>query len=284
MISSSVAHSGAPLLFPVALVLLAVFLIGLRPEPSGPPSGSQTAGSGGLHGSSGNEAWPGTEGLVVRAGRGGELTARSVTLARMVGTVLLPLLSMPVAGLLPGRLGLLTTAGLAGLGFLAPNLILERAARRRMEKIVAGLPDTLDLLSVQLGAGRSIGSAMSEFSRSGRGPLAVEMGIAAGEIERGMSQSHALQRLRRRTGGREVAAFCATVERSRRLGSPLAVELERQASAGRVEQRRAVTERAARAAPKIQLVIALVLVPAVMLLVAAALVANSDRLLGFAFG
>jgi uncharacterized protein involved in exopolysaccharide biosynthesis len=45
-----------------------------------------------------------------------------------------------------------------------------------------------------------------------------------------------------------------------------------------------VVERAARAAPKIQLVIALVLVPAVMLLVVAALVANSDRLIGFAFG
>jgi hypothetical protein len=36
----------------------------------------------------------------------------------------------------------------------------------------------------------------------------------------------------------------------------------------------------ARAAPKIQLVIALILVPSVLLLIVAALVANSDALLG----
>jgi tight adherence protein C len=44
-------------------------------------------------------------------------------------------------------------------------------------------------------------------------------------------------------------------------------------------QRRAVEEQAARAAPKIQLVVALVLVPAVLLIIAAGLIANSDRLL-----
>jgi tight adherence protein C len=47
----------------------------------------------------------------------------------------------------------------------------------------------------------------------------------------------------------------------------------------RVDQRRAVQDRAARAAPKIQLVVALVLVPSVLLIIAAGLIANSDVLL-----
>jgi tight adherence protein C len=47
----------------------------------------------------------------------------------------------------------------------------------------------------------------------------------------------------------------------------------------RRDQRRLVEERAARAAPKIQLVVALVLVPSVLLMIAAALIANGDRLL-----
>jgi tight adherence protein C len=80
-----------------------------------------------------------------------------------------------------------------------------------------------------------------------------------------------------------VAALCAAIERSRRYGSPLAEQLRRQSSALRRDQRRLVEEHAARAAPKIQLVIALVLVPSVLLMIAAALIANADVLLsGFA--
>src|SRR5690606_33171013 len=76
-------------------------------------------------------------------------------------------------------------------------------------------------------------------------------------------------------------ALTAAIERSARFGSPLVDELHRQTRRLREEQGRRIAERAARAAPKIQLVIALVLVPSVLLLVAAALVANADRLLAY---
>ena len=59
----------------------------------------------------------------------------------------------------------------------------------------------------------------------------------------------------------------------------LADQLRRQAASLRRDQRRAVEERAARAAPKIQLVVALILVPSVLLMIAAALIANADVLL-----
>lgn len=268
----------APLIFSVSLALFLAGLVGSLPGRRGcrevpePETGAVDTGDTGL----------GL--LLVRSGRAGELTVRSVARLKVAAAVVLPFLVIPVSGLLPGRLGVVLVAGAAGLGFLAPNLMLQRAARKRLERVVSSLPDALDLLSVQIGAGRSIGSAMEGLARSGKGPLAAELGIVASEIARGAPQAEALERFRQRTGGREVSAFCATVERSRRLGSPLALELRRQASAARVDQSRAVAERAARAAPKIQLVIALVLVPAVMLLVVAALVANSDRLIGFAFG
>jgi tight adherence protein C len=69
------------------------------------------------------------------------------------------------------------------------------------------------------------------------------------------------------------------MDRSRRLGSPLADQLQRQAGSLRRDQGRLVAEHAARAAPKIQLVVALVLVPSVLLMIVAGLVANADRLL-----
>ncbi|HRV59725.1 MAG TPA: type II secretion system F family protein, partial [Solirubrobacterales bacterium] len=70
---------------------------------------------------------------------------------------------------------------------------------------------------------------------------------------------------------------------SRRLGSPLADQLRRQSATLRQDQRRAIEEQAARAAPKIQLVIALILVPSVLMLIVAALAANVDSLIGVGY-
>ncbi|MDQ5895115.1 MAG: tight adherence protein [Actinomycetota bacterium] len=99
----------------------------------------------------------------------------------------------------------------------------------------------------------------------------------------GSGQAAALEALRQRVGGTEITSLCSTLERSRRLGSPLADQLRRQSATLRQDQRRAIEEEAARAAPKIQLVIALVLVPSVLLLIVAALAANADSLINVGY-
>ena len=73
--------------------------------------------------------------------------------------------------------------------------------------------------------------------------------------------------------------MCGVIERSRRYGSPLSEQLSDQASSLRAVQSRRVEEHAARAAPKIQLAVALLLVPSVLLMIAAGLLANMDRFL-----
>jgi tight adherence protein C len=103
--------------------------------------------------------------------------------------------------------------------------------------------------------------------------------MTVAELDCGRPLAEALHSLRVRVPGSEIATLCAAIERSRRYGSPLADQLRRQSSALRRDQRRLVEEHAARAAPKIQLVVALVLVPSVLLMIAAALIANADVLL-----
>jgi tight adherence protein C len=61
------------------------------------------------------------------------------------------------------------------------------------------------------------------------------------------------------------------VARSDRHGSPLGPALSALAADARAEHARRLGDRAAKAGPKIQLVVALLLVPAVMLLVGACL-------------
>ena len=66
----------------------------------------------------------------------------------------------------------------------------------------------------------------------------------------------------------------AALRRSAAHGAPIAPALEALARGARAERTRAIDERAQRAAPKIQLVVALLLVPAALLLVGAGLVAT----------
>jgi tight adherence protein C len=186
------------------------------------------------------------------------------------------LLAAPAA---PGRLSWLVALTLPAAGFVAPDALRARRERRRHRQLVASLPDALDLLAVGTTAGRSPVAGFAEIARSGAGPLAEELGVTAAELDCGRPLAEALAQLRSRAPGSEVATLCASIERSRRFGSPLADQLRRQSTALRREQRRAVEERAARAAPKIQLVVALVLVPSVLLMITAGLIANADVLL-----
>jgi tight adherence protein C len=71
----------------------------------------------------------------------------------------------------------------------------------------------------------------------------------------------------------EIATLVATLGRAGRHGAPLSETLAGLARDCRGAETRRVRERSARAAPKIQLVVALLLVPSVLLLVAAAVVA-----------
>ena len=68
-----------------------------------------------------------------------------------------------------------------------------------------------------------------------------------------------------------MRALVTALDRARRHGAPLAETLAAQARDARAALARRIREDAARAGPKIQLVVALLLVPSVLLLVAAAL-------------
>jgi tight adherence protein C len=192
------------------------------------------------------------------------------------GGVLFGLIGSPMA---PGRLSFLVLVGLPVAGFFLPNAVLERRARQRQRRLVAALPDALDLLAVSAGSGRGPAAGIEQLARAGEGPLAEELRLTVAELSCGVPLSIALASLRTRVPGGETATLVAAIERSRRFGSPLADQLRRQATALRRDSRRSVEERAARAAPKIQLVVALVLVPSVLLMIAAGLIANAGTLL-----
>jgi tight adherence protein C len=158
----------------------------------------------------------------------------------------------------------------ATAGFLALDAWLAARARARADAMAIELPDVLDLLRVTLAAGLPPTRAIGEVGARHTGVLAQELARAAAQIQVGVPRAEALERLRRRAP--LTAALATVLERADRLGAPPAEALAALARDARETRARTRAEQAAKAAPKIQLVVALLLVPSVMLLVAAALV------------
>jgi tight adherence protein C len=213
---------------------------------------------------------------LVRAGMAERIDLRTLMAAKLAGALTGAVWAIVVAPAAPPRLAWVVAAALPAAGFVAPDAWLERLARRRLRRLRDGLPDALDLLAVGAAAGRSPLAGLAELG-AGEGPLARELAVLAAEAACGSPQRLALDDLRRRVPVQEVAALCGVIERSRRYGSPLADQLREQATALRAVQRRRVEEEAAKAAPKIQLAVALLLVPSVLLMIGAGLLANVDR-------
>jgi tight adherence protein C len=179
--------------------------------------------------------------------------------------------ALPLAAALPGRLGPVAAVAAPVGGFFGPDLWLARRVRRRARAMAAELPDVLDLLRVAVDAGLAPARALGEVGRRRHGPLAAELRAAAARIALGEPRARVLARLERRCPAEGVAPLVAALHRAERHGAPLGPALAALAADARARHAQRLRERAARAAPKIQLVVALLLVPAVMLLVGAAL-------------
>ena len=187
-----------------------------------------------------------------------------------------PLAVFTFAGALPGRLGVAALLAAPVAGFFAPELVLARLARARGRRIAGELADVLDLLRVAVGAGLPVGRALGEVGRRMSGVLATELDGAAARMQLGAPRDDALRVLVARCPAAGVATLAAAIARADLHGAPLTPALEALAADARAEQARGLRDAAAKAAPKIQLVVALVLVPAAMLLIGAVLVQGLD--------
>lgn len=207
------------------------------------------------------------------AGSPAGLGAGEVMGLKAASAVAAGLLGALCGSVAPGRLGVLLTVAAPAAGFMAPDLWLARRARDRMRAARRDLPALLDLLRVAVDAGLAPGRALEAVASRSDAPLARELGMVSHQIQLGVSQETALATLTRRLPAAELVAFAAALNRAARHGAPLSDTLAAQSRDARTARRRRIQEEAAKASPKIQLVVALLLVPSVLLIVGAALMA-----------
>lgn len=196
-----------------------------------------------------------------------EVVALQAGLALLAAAV-----ALPFATLAPGRLGIALLITAPAAGYLAPEIALRRRARARGKTMQAELPDVLDLLRVAIAAGLAPRRALQEVGRRHPGLLARELTHAIRRADLGEPADATLDTLQRRCPAEGIAPLVQALRRAERHGAPLGATLAAQAAEARSQRAARRSEQAAKAAPKIQLLVALLLVPAVLLLVAAALI------------
>jgi tight adherence protein C len=212
------------------------------------------------------------ESRIAAAGAPRGLGAGDLMAVKGGGALVAVLATVPLVTLIPGRLGLMLVLGAPAFAFLAPDLWLVRRTRARAHAMAIELADVLDLLRVAIEAGLTTARALGEVGTRHSGLVARELRVVAGEIALGVPFAVALRGLVARCPVEGIATLVAALERAERHGAPLGRALAAQAAEARSQRTRRMVEEAARAAPKMQLAVALLLVPSVLCLVAAALV------------
>lgn len=205
------------------------------------------------------------------------LGSRDWMALKALSAALALLFALALGGAAPGRMPALLIVLAPIGGFLAPDQWLSRLTRRRLEAAVRELPDMLDLFRVTVEAGMPATRALAVVASEFDGPLAREWKRVSDETALGVPQEEALAGMATRLPAGEIASFVEALSRSRRRGVPIGRAAAAQATMARHDRRRRVREQAARAGPKIQLVVALLLVPSVLLLVAAGLMTELGR-------
>lgn len=207
------------------------------------------------------------EKLLDQAGRPDGLSARTY-IRRQAGMAALGVIA-GIFFLLGGQpvMAAVTALGMA----LWMDLWIRSAAGKRQQAIAREMPDFLDVLAVTVSAGLSLRASLQRVSAAGSSPLAQEIRRVLDDMQLGMSRREALVHLRERNGAQSVESWVSAMLQAEELGAPLGDTLQEIAQEVRRERAGEVRKLAAKAAPKISLVVTMLIVPGALLLIVASL-------------
>jgi tight adherence protein C len=139
------------------------------------------------------------------------------------------------------------------IGFLAPEFWLGRRIKARQRKILLGIPDTLDLLTISVRAGLGFDAALAKVTEKMKGPLPDEFRRSLAEIRVGKTRREALRAVVARTDVPALTNFIGAVIQAEQLGVSISKVLQVQSDQLRIERRQRAEEAAAKAPIKMLL-------------------------------
>jgi tight adherence protein C len=120
---------------------------------------------------------------------------------------------------------LLMTLLPCAVGYFLPKYWVDKRVEKRMNEIIEGFPDALDLMLVCVEAGQSLDQSIirvGKESRAGYPALAEEFDMVAQEVKAGKERISVLKDMAERVGVPDVASFVTTLIQSSTFGTSIA--------------------------------------------------------------
>lgn len=159
-------------------------------------------------------------------------------------------------------------AGVLGVaGFFFPDAVVRNLGERRHNRIVIGLPDATDMMTVCVEAGLGFDAALGRVARTLSGPVAEEFARVLQEMQFGLSRAEALRAMSARTDVVELRTFATALVQSSELGISVGDVLREQAREMRVKRRQRAEERAQKLPVKMLMPLIVCLLPSLFVVV-----------------
>jgi tight adherence protein C len=164
----------------------------------------------------------------------------------------------------------------AVLGWFGPDIWLAREGRLRQERIERDLPDFMDILAVTVRAGLGYRSALLRVSEALMGPVGEEMLTSLRQMDLGATRRDAFLAMAERNSSVALKSMVGAQLQAEELGVPLSEALNEIAEDMRRAAHQDARRRAARAAPRISLIVTTLIVPGAMILILMTLFLSSN--------
>lgn len=152
----------------------------------------------------------------------------------------------------------------AMLGLYLPNILLNRAIKKRQMDLSNNFPDALDLLVITMEAGLSFDMALTRVAQEidiKSKILSDELNILLLEMRSGFSRERALRNLTTRTGVEKIDALATLVIQSERFGTSIVDSLRIQSEQLRTTRMQVAQEQAAKIGVKLLFPLTLFILP-----------------------
>jgi tight adherence protein C len=167
--------------------------------------------------------------------------------------ILGPVLGLGAGALLPSHRTLAMVV-LAGIAYLAPDMVLQKLIKRRRKKIQLSIPDAVDLLVICVDAGLGLDQAMLRVGQeleTSHPEIHDEFQQINREQRAGKPRLEAWESMAKRTALKEIDGFVNMLMQTERFGTPIARALSTFADGIRQKRRQKAEELAAKTTVKI---------------------------------
>lgn len=217
---------------------------------------------------------------VMLAGRPDGWSVRRVVTAKLVLTAIGVLFLVTMVSGDPSALSILIGIMAIGVGYFAPDILIQKRAETRQKAIQQELPDVLDQVTISIESGLGFEAAFARIGERRSGPLAEEIVRTVQDMRLGMNRREAYQSMADRTDVDDLRRFVKSVVQAEQFGVSIASVVRTQAGEIRFKRRKRAEATALKVPVKIVFPLMACILPVLFIVILTPAFINIGKTLG----